>query len=261
MKSTKGRIAVVLLALVCMFAVLSNGESAGWDCPECGRKGNIGNFCGNCAHPAPAAAPVYTVGDIITFGHYEQDNNLNNGQEAIEWIILDYDTATKKVLLLSRYGLDIKPYHKNNADITWEKCSLRSWLNEDFFKTAFTEEEQQEISKTDVDNNESQGYSGWDVNGGNNTIDRIFLLSYKETFEKYFKDNLSRTCRQTEYAATQGSSAFSNGNCWWWLRSPGKHQDNAASVFSDGSRFYINVSNDTGSVRPALWLNLDSENN
>ena len=83
MKSTKVRIAVVLLALVCLFAAMSYGEREAWDCLECGRKGNTGNFCGSCAHPAPEAGPVYAAGDIITFGHYEQDNNLNNGKEAI----------------------------------------------------------------------------------------------------------------------------------------------------------------------------------
>ena len=53
MKSIKGRIAVALVALICLFAGMANGEREAWDCPECGRKGNTGNFCGSCRHPAP----------------------------------------------------------------------------------------------------------------------------------------------------------------------------------------------------------------
>ena len=83
MKHRKGRIAVILLALICLFVGMANSEGEAWDCPECGRKGNTGNFCGNCRYPAPESGPVYAAGDIITFGHYEQDNNLNNGKEAI----------------------------------------------------------------------------------------------------------------------------------------------------------------------------------
>ena len=260
MKSAKGRIAVVLLALVCLFAGISNGERAAWDCPECGRKGNTGNFCGNCAHPAPEAGPVYAVGDIITFGHYEQDNNLNNGQEAIEWIVLDYNETEKKALLLSRYGLDTKPYHGyGNTNGIWGNCFLRSWLTGKFFRAAFTAEEQQKILKTNVDNSMSQGYSEWDTNGGNDTIDRIFLLSYREAIEEYFKDNESRTCKPTAYAIAQGASvSSSDGNGWWWLRSPGFTPSQATCVGNDGAHYSESLSEESGCVRPALWLNLDS---
>ena len=259
MKSAKGRIAVVLLVLICLFAGMANGEREAWECPECGRKGNTGNFCGNCKHPAPEAAPVYAAGDIITFGHYEQDNNLNNGPETIEWIVLDHDAAENKVLLLSLYGLDTIPYHGDNEMITWEKCSLRSWLHEVFLETAFTKEEQQKILKTNVDNSKGEGYSGWNTDGGNNTVDQVFLLSYREAFEKYFQEDQSRTCKPTVYAMAQGALTDSgSGNGWWWLRTPGSFQNNVASVNNDGSRCHYRVIYTNGCVRPALWLNLDS---
>ena len=266
----KRKIVVVLLALICLFTVMANGEREAWDCPECGRKGNTGKFCGNCAHPAPEAAPAHNegvnmasfeheVGDIITFGHYEQDNELNNGQEAIEWIVLDYDAAENKVLLLSRYGLDAIAYHESVGSITWENCSLRSWLNEEFLKEAFTEGERQTILKTNVDNSMGQGYSKWNTDGGNNTIDQIFLLSYREAFEEYFKGNESRECKTTAYARAQHAEFwYGTDNGWWWLRSPGKQQYNAAHVKNDGSLYDNYVSIDNGCVRPALWLNLDS---
>ena len=61
-----------------------------------------------------------TIGDTITFGSYEQDNNLDNGSEPIEWMVLDIQDG--KAFLLSRYGLDTKPYNTVEMDITWEAC-------------------------------------------------------------------------------------------------------------------------------------------
>ena len=205
----------------------------------------------------PGPKGITAVGDIITFGHYEQDNNLNNGQEQIEWIVLEYDAAGKKALLLSRYGLDAKPYYKTDMNITWGLCSLRTWLNGEFLKKAFTAEEQGTIWKTFVDNSKNQGYSGYNTDGGQNTEDRIFLLSYHEAFEMFFTDNQSRICKSTAFAQQQG--CFMNlGKGYWWLRSPGDDQRSAAIVYGAGLLSSRPVYSDDVCVRPALWLNLDS---
>ncbi len=262
-KKMMKKIGLILLALICLFAALSYAEIAVWDCPECGRKGNTGKFCGGCAHPAPwnesekKVPTTVAVGDILTFGRYEQDSNLNNGMEPLEWIVLDYDETENKALLLSRFGLDAKPYHREDTTITWENCFLRSWLNGAFLETAFTEEERHAILKTDVDNSKRQGNSGWNTDGGSNTMDQFFLLSYQEVSEKYFMNGESRTCKVTPYAISSGVYT-SNGNGWWWLRSPGRSQNYAARVVSDGSLGNGVVNFDRGCVRPACWLKLDS---
>ena len=79
------------------------------------------------------------IGDYVTFGTYEQDNNESNGAEEIEWQVLDKKDG--KVLLLSKYALDCKQYNAEWEYVTWETCTLRSWLNEEFYKTAFTSKE------------------------------------------------------------------------------------------------------------------------
>ena len=164
-----------------------------------------------------------------------------------------------RCFFLADTGLAAKPYHESYKGITWEKCSLRSWLNGDFLKTAFTADEQRGILKTTVNNSKSQGYSGWHTAGGNDTVDQVFLLSYREAFEEYFKDYQSRFCKPTAYAKAQGAYAGSStGNGWWWLRSPGFNRRSATYVSNDGSRSSYYVSDDSGCIRPALWVNLNS---
>ena len=195
---------------------------------------------------------VRTVGAIVEFGHYEQDNDLENGQEPIEWIVLD--VQEEKSLIISKYGLDCKPYNKKKVNVTWKTSSLRQWLYEDFPSVAFTPLEQDAVLLTEVDNSREHGNPEWNSNGGPNSQDRVFLLSYAEA-EQYFASDDARICSSTEYAKEQGAYTDNNGNCWWWLRSPGYNQKYAADVYQNGDLGNdCNVSNNTVSIRPALWL-------
>ncbi len=220
---------------------------------------------------ALAETSAVSVGDVITFGHYEQDNDLNNGPEPIEWVVLDVQDG--KALLFSKYGLDAIQYNVEMAKVTWEKCSLRTWLNNDFMNAAFSMEEQGAILLTDVDNSASQGYSSWKTSGGNNTQDLIFLLSYSEA-NKYVGVEYwvlpgaeqNRYCRAAPTAYASAKEIFINSakltadgeaTGRWWLRSPGYDQFDAAEVLFDGSLSYTNVHRSDTIVRPALWLNLE----
>ena len=218
-------------------------------------------------------APYKTIGSIVTFGKYQQ-NSTYNGPEAIEWLVLDVQNG--KSLLLSRYGLDAKPYNTEWKDITWEECSIRNWLNNDFLNRAFTDTEKSAILMTNVDNSASQGYSGWSTSGGNNTQDQIFLLSYAEAnkylgVEHYWevsgsKQNTKSRVAPTAFAKAQGawlsdSNQTVDGEAAgkWWLRSPGVGRKSVASVFTDGSLCHGCINYDDGCVRPAFWLNLESD--
>lgn len=214
-------------------------------------------------------APYKEIGNYIKYGHFEQDNNTENGTEAIEWKVLD--VQGENVLLLSRYGLDVKTYNEEKTDITWEDCTLRKWLNGTFFQEAFTEEEQKGIPETEIDNSQEQGYKEWnDIPGGNNTRDRVFLLSCREanqyldiTWEN--EKNIVSRAAPTVYALAKGAWVYSdyrsaNGKKagLWWLRSPGSASSRAAYVSIDGSLGASAVTCSTATVRPALWLNLDA---
>lgn len=201
-------------------------------------------------------APYRTVGNTVTFGAYEQDNNTSNGKEDIQWVVLA--TKNNSSLLLSQYALDGVKYNEEADDVTWQSCSLRSWLNGTFLKAAFTSEERKAILKTNVDNSKSQGNNNWATSGGNNTADQIFLLSYSEA-KQYFHSDKDRICYATAYAKEQANTSDS-GSCNWWLRSPGYHQDDAAQVNDEGSIYWSRDAYWYGNtVRPALWIDLDSD--
>lgn len=195
------------------------------------------------------------VGDYVFFGTYEQDNDTSNGKEDIEWLALE--VKDDKVLLISKYALDCQQYNTSDTGVTWETCTLRNWLNNNFINSAFTANEKAMIPTVTVSADENPSYS---TNPGNATQDQVFLLSITEA-NKYFSSDSARQCKSTEYAVAGGAHAnSSDGNCWWWLRSPGDGQGNAASVGSDGVvyEYGVYVYNDIYAVRPALWIDLDS---
>ena len=214
---------------------------------------NDHNLSAAAAAAAAAAArdAKYSVGNYVTFGHYPQTSG-GNDSTPIEWLVLARDG--NRALLISRYTLDAKPYNTSYTDITWEKCTLRTWLNGNFLNAAFSTNEQRGILTTTVDNSKEQGYSGYNTNGGNNTQDKLFLLSYSEAWN-YFKSDNARISTPTKYAKSQEGNGYSDR---WWLRSPGYTQFYAAYVYSDGARNFDRVSNTRG-VRPALWINLESD--
>ena len=210
----------------------------------------------------------FTVGNYVTFGEYPQ-TTAGEDMTPIEWLVLARNG--NKALLISRYGLDAQPYNKDHTSVTWETCTLRTWLNGTFYNKAFSSAEQAAILTTNVDNSKNQCYSGWSTSSGNNTQDKVFLLSYAEA-NKYFGvtyDNSSNTKSRvapTAYAIAQGAWTSSSNKTtdstyagWWWLRSPGTYQDYAAIVYFVGSLDFNYVDSDSGSVRPALWVNLESK--
>lgn len=204
-----------------------------------------------------------TVGSYVTFGTYPQTRE-GTDQTPIQWVVLDYDQTNDKVLLLSRYGLDAKRYNEGSGEITWEKCTLRTWLNGEFLNKAFSAQEQSAILTTIVDNSSRQGYGEWDTNGGNNTKDRFFLLSYAEV-NKYLgvtygdNNNIKSRVSPTDYAKAQSAAvnngfqtADGNNTGFWYLRSPGRRQYYVSYVTDGGLLYDLDSRNSACSLRPAF---------
>ena len=187
--------------------------------------------------------------------------------ERIRWKVLRNDGST--LFVLADLGLDCKDYNEEYTSITWETCTLRQWLNEDFYRTAFSTAEQGAIVAQQVENADNPYYG---TEGGNDTTDRVYLLSIAEVTnpaygfcEDYGTCSASRRVQSSAYAHARGAYIDTSdtyaGNGWWWLRSPGYSTIFAAYVIYYGSVNGIgySVDDDTNAVAPALHLNLSSD--
>lgn len=189
-----------------------------------------------------SSSSVASAQDTVTFGNYQN--------EKIEWYVLDEKDG--KTLLLSVHALDSRPF--NDGPATWDNSSLRSWLNGDFYNEAFSGEEQKEIQLTRLDNGDDLKYG---TTVGTNTEDHVFLLSASEA--KEYLNKKETVTSPTEYAASQGAYTNENGDCAWWLRSPGMDDEGPAYYSSQGdigTRAHKGSESIIG-VRPAVWVSND----
>ncbi len=209
------------------------------------------------------------IGTSVVFGSYEQDGNYDNGDEDLEWIVLDH--VGDKVLLLSKYGIYTNTFHREyyentSWDDTWKTSFMRKWLQERFYVDAFSKEERGMIATTvNKTPMPDKGYF--------TTEDRVFLLSSSEVMygkaqdgTPYFKGDSERillpTASEAWNCCVGGNNEYSlwlGHNAKWWLRDQGKHTQNISVVSWDGtvldsSPYYIY---DTA-IRPAIWVDISS---
>ncbi|MBE7064742.1 MAG: hypothetical protein E7384_02865 [Ruminococcaceae bacterium] len=199
--------------------------------------------------PIPTPISYLKAGDVIAFGKYEQDNNASNGKEDIEWIVLTQ--RHNQVLVMSKYILDCQPYNTSYTSVTWENCTLRSWLNSTFIDNAFSSEEKSKIPTVMVEADGSVLADDF----GNDTQDKVFLLGISECSFYCVGSNILQ-CAPTAYSESQGI-LVSDGFSYWWFRSVGYDSFHACyvdTVGEPGSGAAVNHL--LIGVRPALWIDL-----
>ena len=189
--------------------------------------------------------------DSLTFGKYIR--KPDGAPEPIEWQVL---TRKKdRILVLSKYALDCRQYNEE-LHATWETCTLRSLLNGEFLDFAFSEEEKTLIPQAFVGASDNLKY---DTASGNDTMDRVFLLSVPEVRKYLGKDYDPLQCLGTAYCNyVLGQRTRNNEQgCPWWLRTQGTDSWHAVYVGKDGYlEIYGRPLYDFIGVRPAMWLTL-----
>ncbi|MDR2571299.1 MAG: helix-turn-helix domain-containing protein [Oscillospiraceae bacterium] len=201
------------------------------------------------------------IGDVIPFGKYQ-------------WCVLD--TESDKALIITENVIEERAFHSGNNDmhiITWEHSDIREYLNGKFYKQ-FSTADQAKIIEAKIINLDNPWYG---TRHFNDTIDKVFLLSYEEVV-RYFGDSGDLENRRgidegiglpfgdaikDEYNKSRSVLNLNGFNAWWWLRSPGgprDHTDNdhvtAGSVDNVIWLCGDDVKREDGGVRPALWLRL-----
>lgn len=203
------------------------------------------------------------VGDTIVFGAYEQNGIMTDGKEDIEWIVLS--KSDKEMLVMSKYAIEALPYHIDDVNVTWADCSLRKWLNNAFYKEAFTKAERSMIKTTKLANPDNEKF---ETSGGKTTKDKVFILSMNEALnpDYGFNTNLDlddslRCPESTQYVWNQ-HTAFIDGNMialYTWLRTPGAYNRSAAVVAPYGyiMDYGIGVMSNIVSVRPVITIKIE----
>lgn len=219
--------------------------------------------------------PYYTEAISSNLYSYQDDNGYTTSSvywfkyEPITWRVLD--VQSNRAFLMAYLVLDSQDYHYSTSNRTiggstvyannYKESHIRSWLNDNFYNTAFTAAEKARIQTTTVDNSvASTGYSP-NTYVCANTSDKVYLLSYAEATNASYglSTNASRQLKPSAYAQSQGVyTRTSDGNSFWWLRSPYYDKAyNARYVDPDG---VVNYSNNgpltTYGVVPALWISL-----
>ena len=197
--------------------------------------------------------PSLNRGDSISFGKYEQDNNLENGVEDIEWTVIGIQEDT--ALLLSNKILCAADFNSEKVDsegnLCWGNSSLCEWMNSEFYEQAFSEEEKGKIRPMHI------------VGGGIESVDNVFLLSRMEY--KRFAGNY-REAGPSRYAYNQGLEISAHQKCSYWLRTVAELEDYYTVKMID----MVDWDGELGNkpimdskqygVRPAIWISLTESN-
>jgi hypothetical protein len=226
-------------------------QNAGF-CVKCGTPYNVQTtFCNKCGmnlQSVQETEPIASNGDvrlgnIIHFGAYR-------------WRIID--SKGNQALIITEDVIEQRAYNNQLITVTWEQCTLRKYLN-----SVFLNKLDGEIIASITNQNLNNSWYG--TAGGNDTKDKIFLLSLDELCSSpYFGDSKLKLTEKggQSYINDENNSKravkFNNVLCSWWLRSSGRNGDNAARVDDNGD---VDVGGDKVNriycgVRPALWLNL-----
>lgn len=180
-------------------------------------------------------AALYNVGDTFNYGVYD-------GQP-ITWRVIDVEDGN--YFVMAEYGLDVKRFNENSGDYVWANCTLRTWLNYDFYMNSFTPEERGRINLTTVED-------GVD--------DRIYLLS-RDEIDTYFTSSRETMCLASDTVINNGGNVSDNGYCSWWLRDMGNFAGDAETISMAGTygdlRRQVNL--DFIAVRPVMWVNLEGD--
>ena len=203
--------------------------------------GFITYTCSKCgdSYTQTIQKKAVNVGDVITYGVYEQDNSTSNGKEPIEWIVLDKEKDS--LLLISKYALDAIQFNRSEIGI-WSNSSLREWLNDSFLRASFDPTERGRIKSTEV------------VTDGQKTTDSVFLLS-KQEVTSYFSSKNAQSCEGTAYCYAAGAIKTSKGICQnWWLRDRGGFTGTVSTVMDSGIVASVDARAEFVAVRPAITI-------
>ena len=285
-KRMKRKVALLVIAAL-LFGILPMGSPITGKAEASVSEGKMARAGYGLNNPRTDSDGVVTW-DCVWFGNYWQEDtngdgkaDKNDAKRPIKWRVLSVNGDD--AFLVADKNLDVQRYNDTYTSVTWETCTMRSWLNgygagankegkdyssNNFLINAFSAGERLAIRTTNVVNNDNSEYGTY---GGNDTSDKVYLLSLDEVMNPGYgftsNTNSTQTRKAVNTAYVAGGGEINSGVMYsagssdvWLLRSPGGGSDSAASVNSDCSVYRLGSHVDNGGVgvRPALHLKLSS---
>ncbi len=226
----------------------------------------------------------------------------------IEWIVLNPETG----FVISVDTLDVKPFY-NKVELTgmhidaagenldkdpldYTESDLRTWLNNDFYNTAFSDIQKKSVKLTTINNYRygndfsqlgdggvffvNHGYDRiYEYEWYEDTEDNVFLLSVREYFEYGFNEahipevGLSVDVNSLSYSTASDYAhhiRIWSGNEFyayctaWWLRSAGGNEYTICYYYPwDGMMVWYGMASgfsadDEIGIRPAMCIDLEN---
>ncbi|MDR1185343.1 MAG: DUF6273 domain-containing protein [Coriobacteriales bacterium] len=215
-----------LVALMIEREVRSESDLGRWDIPDIEDSENY--------------EKSYRFGDAALKTKLKKYRASNEGNDYY-WQTLFTDKTNRRALIITRDCVIKMPYHRPGGSITWADCTLRRWLNNEFYNSLSESIKDRIIEVT----NQNPNSASHGTPGGVPSRDKVFLLSIDEVV-KYFASDRERIAK------------YEGRDHWWWLRSPGRFTGCAADVGFRGTVLSYGdfVDGSDRGIRPVFWLNL-----
>ncbi len=153
--------------------------------------------------------------------------------EQLRWKVLDVEDHN--LVLLADQGIYCGPYYEDfntYMDLGWKNCSIRAWMNDTFYKEAFSRDQKNIIVNKEIATNHY--LSDASVNEIF-TKDNVYLLSYDDLNSNYgLNENDYRVVSCSAYALTRYDGSMEHECQDWWLRTP-SNRVSADGINSNGS--------------------------
>lgn len=180
---------------------------------------------------------MINIGDEVCFGRYTQ-SPTDAEFTPIQWILLD-KSSDGCAVLISKNAIDRKPFNVNLKGTGWSNCSLRNWLNGEFYNNAFASDEKSNIVLVNED--------------------AVSLITHEET-EQWLIGNEYLRCRPTELAIKRGAKTDGAGFCPYWINEVNVAKNQAEIISGGGHYRFLKWPIDFVSIRPVIRVYLHALN-
>ncbi len=182
-------------------------------------------------------------GKVVTFGKYETDNNMGNGADGLEWIVLDITEVDGRAyaFLLTKDVIGTpggwNRFASSESNTSYAQSNLHSWCESDFYNSFVMQDTslREKVVAMKISTEDSSG----GIDSGEDVVAHAYAPSIQE-LEKYLVGDLAQYLKASPTKAARASGVTSYGSekiAAYYVRNIGNVEDGtqwAAGVDKNG---------------------------